>query len=99
MARAVEQGFGLSVDVNDAAGLSQNLRRALQHVLGHPGFAGNATRVSRLIRSTRWTPASQAASESLALQTLGLPIAVHVRTVIVEIIFDGQNTCMSITMS
>ncbi|KAL3135835.1 hypothetical protein ABBQ32_007395 [Trebouxia sp. C0010 RCD-2024] len=30
MARAVEQGFGLSVDVNDALGLSQNLRRALQ---------------------------------------------------------------------
>lgn len=65
MARAVEQGFGLSVDVNDATGLSQNLRRALQHVLGQPGFAGNASRVSRLIRSTHWSPASQAASEFL----------------------------------
>lgn len=63
MARAVEQGFGLSVDVNDAVGLSQNLRRALQQVLGDPSFAGNATRVSRLIKSTQWSPASQAASE------------------------------------
>lgn len=71
MARAVEQGFGLSVDVNDATGLSQNLRRALQHVLGHPSFAGNASRVSRLIRSTHWSPASQAASEFLVLQTFG----------------------------
>ncbi|KAL3161221.1 hypothetical protein ABBQ38_009588 [Trebouxia sp. C0009 RCD-2024] len=32
MARAVEQGFGLSVDVNDAMGLSHNLRRAVQQV-------------------------------------------------------------------
>ncbi|KAL3161225.1 hypothetical protein ABBQ38_009591 [Trebouxia sp. C0009 RCD-2024] len=62
MARAVEQGFGLSVDVNDAMGLSHNLRRALQQVLGDPSFPGNATRVSRLIKSTRWSPAVQAAS-------------------------------------
>lgn len=62
MARAVEQGFGLSVDVNDALGLSQNLRRALQQVLGDPSFSGNATRISRLIKSTRWSPADQAAS-------------------------------------
>lgn len=64
MARATEQGFGLSVNVNDAMGLSQNLRRALQQVLGDPSFAGNARRVAKLIRSTRWSPASQAASES-----------------------------------
>lgn len=63
MARAVEQGFGLSVDVNDATGLSQNLRRALHHVLGNPSFAANASRVSGLIRSTHWSPAGQAASE------------------------------------
>ena len=65
MARATEQGFGLSVDVNDAQGLSQNLRRALQRVLHNPSFAGNASRVSRLIRATRQNPAEQAASESL----------------------------------
>lgn len=61
MARATEQGFGLSVSVDDALGLSQNLRQALQQVLQHPSFAGNASRVSRLIRATSQTPASQAA--------------------------------------
>lgn len=61
MARATEQGFGLSVSVDDALGLSQNLRQALQQVLQNPTFAGNASRVSRLIRATSWTPASQAA--------------------------------------
>ena len=64
MARAAEQGFGLSVDVNDAERLSQSLTRALKQVLQNPSFAGNASRVSRLIRATRWSPASQAASES-----------------------------------
>ena len=64
MARAVEQGFGLSVDVNDAPVLSQNLQQALQGVLTNPSFAINASRVSRLIRATHWSPASKAASES-----------------------------------
>ena len=64
MARATEQGFGLSVSVDDARGLSQNLRTALHRVLQNPSFAGNASRVSRLIRATHWSPASQAASES-----------------------------------
>lgn len=63
MARATEQGFGLSVSVDDALGLSQNLRQALQQVLQNPTFAGNASRVSRLIRATSWTPASQAAGD------------------------------------
>lgn len=70
MARAVEQGFGLSVDVNDATGLSQKLRRALYYVLGDPSFAANASRVSGLIRSTHWSPAVQAASEFCPLGTL-----------------------------
>ena len=64
MARATEQGFGLSVSVDDALGLSQNLRMALQQVLHNRSFAGNASRVSRLIRATHWSPASKAASES-----------------------------------
>ena len=64
MARAVEQGFGLSVDVNDALTLSQNLQQALQRVLHNPSFATNASRVSRLIKATHWSPASKAASES-----------------------------------
>lgn len=64
MARATEQGFGLSVSVDDALGLTQNLRTALHRVLQNPSFAGNASRVSRLIRAAHWSPASQAASES-----------------------------------
>ena len=74
MARAVEQGCGLSVDVNDATRLSENLRRALQHVLGNPSFAGSASRVSRLIRSAHWSPASQAASQFLTLSILGFAL-------------------------
>ncbi|DBA81000.1 TPA: hypothetical protein ACH3X2_007206 [Trebouxia sp. C0005] len=62
MARATEQGFGLSVSVDDALGLSQNLRRALLQILQNPSFADNASRVSRRIRATHWSPASQAAS-------------------------------------
>ena len=64
MARATEQGFGVSVSVDDALGLSQNLRRALLQILQNPSFAENASRVSRRIRATHWSPASQAASES-----------------------------------
>ncbi|DBB08133.1 hypothetical protein WJX82_009623 [Trebouxia sp. C0006] len=62
MARATEQGFGLSVSVDDALGLAQNLRRALLQILQNPSFAENANRVSRRIRATHWSPASQAAS-------------------------------------
>lgn len=65
MARATEQGFGLTVSVDDALGLSQNLRRALLQVLQNPTFTGNATRVSRLIRTTTWSPASQAAESCM----------------------------------
>lgn len=75
MARAAEQGFGLSVDVNDAMGLSQNLRRALQQVLSNPTFAVSARRVSRLIRAARWTPASQAASKPFCSSLLFCQLA------------------------
>ncbi len=70
MARATEQGFGLSVSVDDVLGLSQNLRRALLQILQNPSFADNASRVSRRIRATHWSPASQAASEAYGHVTL-----------------------------
>ena len=62
VARAVEQGYGAVVDINDNPGLSRNLHMAPQRVLGNPRFALKAARVSNLIRATLESPASQAAS-------------------------------------
>lgn len=87
MARATEQGFGLSVSVDDALGLSQNLRRALLQILQNPGFAENANRVSRRIRATHSSPASQAASESWGHVTL-------LYTLFVTCLQHGHHECM-----
>lgn len=67
VARAVEQGFGLRVSIDDTQSLARNLYSALQRVLSNPSFATNAARVSNLIRATRESPASQAASKSVSL--------------------------------
>ena len=67
VARAVEQGFGLRVSIDDTQNLARNLHSALQRVLSNPSFATNAAKVSNLIRATRESPASQAASKSAQL--------------------------------
>ena len=74
MARATEQGFGLAVSVGDAPNLAHNLGWALQQILSNPSFAGNASRVSRLIRATRLTPAEQAAGERNAVKASTLVV-------------------------
>ena len=61
VARAVEQGFGTCVSIDDTQNLAKDLQIALQRVLGTPSFAGNASRVSRLIQASQDSPARQAA--------------------------------------
>ena len=63
VARAVEKGFGLRVSIDDTQNLARTLHSALQRVLSNPSFATNAAKVSNLIRATRESPASQAASK------------------------------------
>lgn len=65
VARAVEQGHGTCVSIDDTHNLARDLQTALQRVLGNPSFAGNASRVSRLIQATRDSPARQAAGMTL----------------------------------
>lgn len=63
VARAVEKGFGLRVSIDDTQNLARNLHAALHRVLNNPSFAQQAAKVSNIIRSTRESSASQAASE------------------------------------
>ena len=63
MARAVERGWGLRVQVHPLPKLASSLEQALTRVLREPSFAEQAAAVSQLMRAHRWSPAEIAASK------------------------------------
>ena len=70
--RAVDRGFALSVSVQKPKTLAADLEKALKRVLHEPSFAVNAAKVSRQMRSRRWSPAEIAASTLCSMLLLVL---------------------------
>ena len=70
--RAVDRGFALSVSAQKPKTLAADLEKALKRVLHEPSFAVNAAKVSRQMRSRRWSPAEIAASTLCSMLLLVL---------------------------
>ncbi len=63
LARAVDRGYGLTVNVKKLGSLAQDLEKALKRILGDPSFKANAARISNIMRAHRLSPAEKAAGK------------------------------------
>ena len=70
LARAVDRGDGLTVNVKKLGSLAQDLEKALKRILGDPSFKANA---ARIMRAHRLSPAGKAAGKFELLAISRLP--------------------------
>jgi UDP:flavonoid glycosyltransferase YjiC (YdhE family) len=72
LARAVDRGYGLTVNVKKLDTLAQDLETALKRILDEPSFKANAARISYIMRAHRLTPVEKAAGKFDLLT--GMPV-------------------------